>query len=89
MNRAQMTTSHTSRKAPAASRQKASATSEPARKRAARESDEKLLARVEAVRLAQRQEGHFDCFAKAKDGYCDQGGCAYHADCLSISQRLA
>lgn len=88
MNRDQMSTSQTSGKPSAASKQKASATPGAAKKRSGKASDEKLLARVEAVRLAQRQEGHFDCFGKAKDGYCDQGGCAYHADCLSISQRL-
>ncbi|MDQ7835092.1 MAG: hypothetical protein RDU24_06890 [Humidesulfovibrio sp.] len=41
------------------------------------------------MRLAQRQEGHFDCFATARDGYCDQGGCAYRSDCLSIAPQLS
>ena len=49
---------------------------------------EVLLGRVESVRLAQRQQGHFDCFAKAKGGYCDQSACLYHAECLSLSSRL-
>lgn len=84
MNRSQMTTSQASRKPSA----KAVATSGAAKGKRSGKSVEALLARVEAVRLAQRQEGHFDCFAKAKDGYCDQGGCAYHADCLSIAQRV-
>ena len=51
-------------------------------------SREAMLARVEAVRLMQRQEGHFDCFGKADGGYCDQGGCAHHAECLSVSQLM-
>ncbi|MBU1229032.1 MAG: hypothetical protein KKA55_00880 [Proteobacteria bacterium] len=49
---------------------------------------EALLARVEAVRLSQRQEGHFDCFGRADSGYCDQGACTHHAECLSVSQML-
>ncbi len=49
---------------------------------------EALLGRVEAVRLAQRKAGHFDCFAKARGGYCDQSGCAYHSECVDISPRL-
>lgn len=49
---------------------------------------EAMLARVEAVRLSQRQEGHFDCFGRADSGYCDQGACTHHAECLSVSQML-
>lgn len=51
-------------------------------------SHEAMLARVESVRLAQRGEGHFDCFGRAGEGYCDQGACAYHAECLSVSRLL-
>lgn len=49
---------------------------------------EVVLARVEAVRLAQRQEGNFDCFATAKQGHCDQDGCLYRVECLDYSQRM-
>jgi len=49
---------------------------------------EVVLARVEAVRLAQRQEGNFDCFATAKQGHCDQGSCLYRSECLDFSQRM-
>lgn len=49
---------------------------------------EAMLARVESVRLSQRTEGHFDCFGRAAQGYCDQGGCSYHVECLSISRML-
>ncbi|MDP3426878.1 MAG: hypothetical protein Q8S17_05815 [Humidesulfovibrio sp.] len=51
-------------------------------------SQEAMLARVEAVRLSQRESGHFDCFGRASEGYCDQGDCAYHAECLSVSRLL-
>lgn len=51
-------------------------------------SREAMLARVESVRLEQRSEGHFDCFGRAGEGYCDQGACAYHAECLSVSRLL-
>lgn len=70
-------------KAPAKAQAKPAAKA-PARKK----SLEAMLARVEAVRLMQREEGHFDCFGRAGSGYCDQGGCAHHAECLSISRML-
>jgi len=57
-------------------------------KAAPKAATEIVLARVEAVRLAQRQEGNFDCFATARQGYCDQGGCLYHSECLDFSQRM-
>jgi hypothetical protein len=72
-------------KAPA----KPKAQAKPAAKAPARKKSlEAMLARVEAVRLMQREEGHFDCFGRAGSGYCDQGGCAHHAECLSISRML-
>lgn len=55
---------------------------------AKRTSREAMLARVEAVRLQQRGEGNFDCFGRAAEGYCDQGSCAFHAECLSVSRLL-
>lgn len=57
----------------------------PAKKK---NSQEAMLARVESVRLTQRQEGHFDCFGRADSGYCDQGFCAHHAECMSVSRML-
>ncbi len=61
----------------------------PAKVTAKRQSSqEAMLARVEAVRMMQRQEGHFDCFGKADSGYCDQGECVHHAECLSVSQMM-
>ena len=49
-------------------------------------SREAMLARVEAVRSEQRRDAHFDCFGRATQGYCDQGGCAHHAECMSVSR---
>ena len=43
---------------------------------------------VKNLSMAQRAEGHFDCFGRAGQGYCDQGDCAYHAECLSVSGLL-
>jgi hypothetical protein len=72
-------------KAPAKAAPKAKTTAKaPAKKN----SQEAMLARVEAVRLLQRESGHFDCFGRAGSGYCDQGGCSYHAECLSVSQMI-
>ncbi|MDR3641813.1 MAG: hypothetical protein P4L39_10875 [Humidesulfovibrio sp.] len=65
------------------------ATKAPAKLPAKRQSSrEAMLARVESVRLAQRSAGHFDCFGRAEQGFCDQGDCAYHAECLSVSGLL-
>ena len=50
---------------------------------------ERILARLEQVRAAQRAEGSFDCFGTAAQGYCDQGGCMYHAECMSVSALAA
>ncbi len=39
------------------------------------------------IRSIQSNEGNFDCFATAVSGYCDQGGCIWRDDCLSLSQK--
>jgi hypothetical protein len=86
-------------KSPAAAVKKTAAKSKPAAAKAAPKAKapraakpenkrEVMLARVESVRLTQRNEGYFDCFGSAAQGYCDQGGCAYHAECLSVSRLL-
>ncbi|WP_045216692.1 hypothetical protein [Desulfonatronovibrio magnus] len=56
----------------------------------AREIDIKIpvtLSKIEAVRLIQRTEGNFDCFARAADGFCDQDGCIFLEDCLILSPK--
>ncbi len=80
-------------KAPAAPKAKApdapkAKTPAAAKAPAKKNSREAMLARVEAVRLLQRESGHFDCFGRAGGGYCDQGECAYHAECLSVSRMI-
>jgi hypothetical protein len=75
------------RKVQAASSLK-SASGSGARAKKTKAVTEVVLARVEAVRLAQRQEGNFDCFATAKQGHCDQGSCLYRSECLDFSQRM-
>jgi len=69
---------------------KAKAAPKPVAKAPAKKknSQEAMLARVEAVRLLQRESGHFDCFGRADSGYCDQGECAYHVECLSVSRMI-
>ena len=82
--------------APVAKPKAAAKKAAPAKKAAAKpktatkkmSSHEATLARVESVRLMQRSDGHFDCFGRADSGFCDQGGCSYHAECLSISRML-
>lgn len=43
------------------------------------------VTKIEAVRIIQKAEGNFDCFARAVDNYCDQQGCIFYDDCLSLS----
>ncbi len=43
--------------------------------------------KAELIRTLQREEGNFDCFAKAYAGYCDQAGCRWREDCLVLSSR--
>jgi len=45
------------------------------------------LSKTELVRSLQQEEGNFDCFAKAYDGYCDQSECLWREDCLSLSTQ--
>ncbi len=47
------------------------------------------LDKISLVRAIQRQEGNFDCFASAYDGYCDQSGCTWREDCFTSSQKPA
>ncbi len=64
-----------------------SPTKAPVKKaKVAKNSQEAALARVEAVRMEQCKDGHFDCFGRATEGYCDQGWCIYYDECLSISR---
>lgn len=84
MSNLQRTPSKSSRKSSAAPRSKP-VTGPKAQKDDGRDA---LMARIEAVRMAQRKEGHFDCFAKANQGYCDQGDCLYRSDCLSFSKQI-
>lgn len=44
--------------------------------------------KADAIRMIQRAEGNFDCFGKAFGGYCDQEGCLWREDCLTITQPL-
>ncbi len=47
------------------------------------------LRKVELVRMLQREEGYFDCYATAYAGYCNQTGCLWREDCLALSTRHA
>lgn len=45
------------------------------------------VTKIDAVRLLQRDEGNFDCFARAESGYCDQYQCVFREDCLSLASK--
>ena len=46
------------------------------------------LIKVELVHAIQQTEGNFNCFASARDGYCDQGGCLWRSDCFAAAKKL-
>jgi hypothetical protein len=47
------------------------------------------MTKVQAIRAIQRNEGNFDCFARAGSGYCDQVNCLFRTECLRLSQKPA
>jgi len=47
------------------------------------------MTKADMIRTIQQQEGNFDCFGSALDGYCDQGACSWREDCLGGSRKAA
>lgn len=47
------------------------------------------LTKVNLVRTIQLTEGNFDCFATASAGECDQTGCLWRDDCLTLAKKTA
>ncbi|SDL35116.1 hypothetical protein SAMN05660337_2738 [Maridesulfovibrio ferrireducens] len=45
------------------------------------------LSLIESVRMLQRVEGNFDCFARAASGFCDQKDCLFYIECLQNSRK--
>ncbi|HEX9626724.1 MAG TPA: hypothetical protein VGA00_07290 [Acidiferrobacterales bacterium] len=45
--------------------------------------------KIELIRMIQRTEGNFDCFATARDGVCDQTGCLWREDCFEQARKQA
>lgn len=45
------------------------------------------MAKADIIRTIQHEEGNFDCFGTAVDGYCDQGECSWREDCLPSSRK--
>jgi len=43
--------------------------------------------KIELIHEIQREEGNFDCFAKATNQYCDQGNCTWREDCFTTSSQ--
>lgn len=43
--------------------------------------------KIQLIRMIQRTEGNFDCFATAWDGVCDQVACLWRDDCFDLAQR--
>lgn len=47
------------------------------------------VTKVDLVRSIQLTEGNFDCFTTAVDGECDQSGCIWRDDCISLAKKKA
>ncbi|MDX1334783.1 MAG: SAP domain-containing protein [Gammaproteobacteria bacterium] len=47
------------------------------------------MTKVNLVRTIQLTEGNFDCFATASAGECDQTGCLWRDDCLTLAKKEA
>jgi len=47
------------------------------------------LAKAEIIRMIQKSEGNFDCFATPENGNCDQLGCLWRDDCLKSSKATS
>jgi hypothetical protein len=45
--------------------------------------------KIDLVRTIQLTEGNFDCFATASAGECDQSGCLWRKDCLTLAKKAA
>lgn len=45
------------------------------------------MKKSEAIRAIQRSEGNFDCYGRAKGGYCDQGNCLFYDECMKESKE--
>lgn len=45
------------------------------------------MSKVALVKLIQISEGNFDCFATATTGSCDQSGCRWREDCLTLARE--
>lgn len=44
--------------------------------------------KIQLVRRIQNEEGNFDCFGTATDGFCDQQSCLWREDCFSAARKL-
>lgn len=45
------------------------------------------LNKISLVKKIQTVEGNFDCFASAKNDYCDQSNCIWQKDCFNLAKK--
>ena len=45
--------------------------------------------KAEMIKMIQVNEGNFDCFSSATNGFCDQDSCLWRDDCLSATKNKA
>lgn len=43
--------------------------------------------KIKLIREIQREEGNFDCFAKAINNFCDQDHCLWRSDCFAAAKK--
>lgn len=45
------------------------------------------LSKTNLIRILQKDEGNFDCYATAYDGECDQSDCCWREDCFVTARE--
>ncbi|MDH5570303.1 MAG: SAP domain-containing protein [Gammaproteobacteria bacterium] len=45
------------------------------------------MSKADIIKQIQVSEGNFDCFATPVTGECDQQGCLWREDCLSLAAQ--
>ncbi len=45
------------------------------------------VSKLDLIREIQRTEGNFDCFASSGAGTCNQMGCRWRDDCLTMASK--
>lgn len=45
------------------------------------------LSKTELIKMIQKNEGNFDCYATARSGDCNQDNCSWRTDCFEAARK--